>query len=272
MIENILSGLGLETEEIKTYLLLLETGPITAGNLSKKLGFPRSSLYGFLKRLQDQGMVNESKKFDIKIFSAEAPEKISLLFKQRIEDLAEKQSLYESILPDLRKLQPSKLITPKLQIFEGEEGLKSALKDMLLYKNISTQAFWPIKKMVDILTPDFFRYLNKERIRNNLYTRAIWPKSQKLDVKQHPYLGVGERFLREIRIAPAEMDFSMGYWIYGNKAVFISSRKESFGFIIESSELIQMLLVQFELVWKISKPLIIDSKDSDKFIEEMKRY
>jgi sugar-specific transcriptional regulator TrmB len=48
MIENLLKSLGFEEDDVKTYLLLLELGSITAGNLAKKLGIPRSSLYGFL--------------------------------------------------------------------------------------------------------------------------------------------------------------------------------------------------------------------------------
>ena len=146
------------------------------------------------------------------------------------------------------------------------------LKDMLLYRDIETQAYWPIKAMVDILSPDFFRYLNKERIKNNLYTRAIWPTSQKVDIKKHPYLGVGSDFKREIRIAPKEIDFSMGYWIYKNKVAFISSRKESFGFIIESKELVDMLLSQFELIWKLSKSIEANSKDTKVFLDEMRFY
>lgn len=269
MLSELLSTLNLGEDEAKTYALLLETGPIAVGNLAKKIGHPRSSLYGFLKRLQDQGLVSQSIRRRIKIFTAESPDKISLLFDQRIEDLQIKQKLYQQLLPDLRKKLPTKLINPKLQFFEGEEGLKNILKDMLLYYNMETQAFWPQKKMVEILGGDFFRYHNKERIKNNLYTRAIWPANQTVEIKKHPYFGVGEKFKREIRIAPAEIDFSMGYWIYGDKTAFISSRKESFGFILESSELAEMLLAQFEIIWKLSKPFIIDSKDTQTFLQEL---
>lgn len=142
---------------------------------------------------------------------------------------------------------------------------------MLLYDDIETQAFWPIKAMLDILSPDFFRYLNKERIKNHIYTRAIWPQSQVVDIKKHLYLGAGGEFQREIRIAPEGIDFSMGYWIYKDKAAFISSRKESFGFIIESRELVEMLLAQFEVIWKISKALKMESEDTASFLRELQQ-
>jgi DNA-binding transcriptional regulator GbsR (MarR family) len=272
MLENIFNALGLEPEEAKIYLLLLETGPITAGNLAKKIGMPRSSVYGFLKRLQNHNLILESQKQGVKTFSAETPEKINLLFRQRQETLTKNQELFKNLLPSLKPRVSQKFITPKVQLFEGKEGLQAALKDMLLFYDMETQALWPIKAMVDILSPDFFRYLNKERIKNNLYTRAIWPRKQTVNIAEHPYLGVGEAFKREIRLAPAAMDFSMGYWIYGNRVVFISSIKESFGFIIESAEMAETLKAQFEIIWGLSAKMSVDPEATQAFVKEIEKF
>lgn len=271
-ISALLSSLGLDQDDSKTYILLLETGPIAAGKLAKKLGVARSSLYGFLKRLVEKGLVVESQRGGIKQFAAEHPDKIDKLFNERVEQLQKDQQTYQSMLPELRSQRAQKLLNPRLQLFEGADGLKHVLKDMLLYSNLETQAFWPIQKMIDILGTDFFRYLNKVRIKSNLYTRTIWPSDQIIDIKKHPYMGAGPDFKREIRIAPKDMHFTMGYWIYGSKVVFVSSRKESFGFIIESAELTDMLKAQFELLWAASSPLSVDPQDAQPFIDELERY
>jgi len=271
MLNDILSHLGFSEEEVKIYLTLLEVGPISVGELAKKAGMPRSSLYGFLKRAKDKGIIAESLKWGVKVFSAKPPEAVTLLFQERIEALQKDEKRYRQLVPELTKRNPASFIAPKFELFEGEEGVKQVLKDMLLYNDLETQAFWPIKDMIEILSPDFFSYLNKVRIKNNLYTRAIWPQDKAVDIKKHPYLGVGTEFKREIRIAPKEISFSMGYWIYGNKTAFISSRKESFGFIIESQELVEMLLAQFELLWRLSKPIKVDPRDTSIFLEEIER-
>ena len=125
--------------------------------------------------------------------------------------------------------------------------------------------------MIEILSPEFFRYHNKERIKNSLYTRAIWPPDQTVDVKEHPYLGVGEAFHREIRIAPKGVDFVLGYWIYGDRVAFVSSVAESFGFILESEELIATLKAQFELIWNLSRPLSVNPEDTRSFVDELRR-
>lgn len=265
-----LIALGFTVEEIRTYSALLEHGAITAGALSKKSGIVRSSLYGILKRLQDGGLITQTLQGGVKLFVAKEPEIISQLFEQKIDELRHRQEFYQTILPTLRAKRPSNLLKPTFQLFEGEEGMRNILKDMLLYRDMETQAFWPIKQMVDVLSPDFFRYLNKIRIESNLYTRAIWPQQQTVDVAEHPYLGVGDEFRREIRIAPSEIDCSMGYWIYGNKVAFISSRREAFGFIIESAELVEMLLTQFEVIWKLSQPLKVNKEATNAFLQEIK--
>lgn len=259
--------LGLKPEEITTYFSLLEAGPLSASVLAKKMGIPRPSIYGFLKRLTEKGLVVESQKSGIKTFLAESPEKLNFLFEQQKERLLTEQAEYQKILPLLQTQSALKYINPKLQLFEGVEGLQNVLKDMLLYRDMETKSFWPIKKMIDILSPEFFRYLNKDRIRRNLYIRAIWPENEVVEISNHPYLGVGEGFKREIRIAPSGIDFSMGYWIYGNKVAFISSRKESFGFILESQEFAQMLSSQFEVLWGLSNPLKDDSREAREFLQ-----
>ena len=267
MIESILSDLGLHREEIKTFLFLLENGAQTAGNVAKKTGMSRPSIYGFLRKLRDLGLVVESQKNGIKLFSVSAKEHIESVFDYRITQFQKGKAAIEHAYVDIQKSGHG--VTPKFQLFEGKNGVRQVLKDMLLYKDITTKAYWPIRSMVDMLSSSFFNDLNKERIKQKIYTRAIWPQSQIVDIHKHPYLGAGEKFFREIRIAPKDISFSMGYWIYGDKAAFISSQKESFGFIIESRELVEMLSSQFEVIWNISRPLVVKGFDANSFLQDL---
>lgn len=271
-LDEILRGLGLDTAEIDTYSFLLMHGPTGAGQLAGKVGLARSSLYGVLNRLCERGLISESLDEKTKIFIAEPPDKLGLIFGRKIEALAELREEFRKILPDLKKNNKRILLKPRLEMLRGAEGLQSVLKDMLLYHDLQTFALWPIRSMLKVLSPEFFRYLNKERILNNLYTRAIWPADHGVNLKSHPYLGVGEGFKREIRVAPAGVEFPMGYWSYGRKTAFISSEKESFGFLIESDELSLTLKAQFDPLWNISTPLQSRREDTEMFLEELTRY
>ncbi len=159
---------------------------------------------------------------------------------------------------------------PRFQLFEGVEGVQHVLKDMLNFRECTTYALWPIKSMMEILSEDFFRYHNKERIRRKLYTRAIWPQKEAV-VEKNPFLGVGEEFYREIRIAPEPLNFTMGYWMYQNRIAFLSSRAESFGFIIESQEMAEMLRAQHDFLWESSAPLKVNALATQGFLDEMHR-
>lgn len=269
LFSKLLSPLGVDAEEADLYQTLVEHGAVTVGALAKERGVPRPSLYGTLRKLQDKGLVTSTLRSGVLLFAAEAPSKVAGLYEQRVEELTTAQKKFSDAAARLERGTSNHIIGPRFQIFEGVEGVKHVLKDMLLYRDMETIAYWPIRDMLDILSADFFRYLNKERIKRNLATRAIWPERQIVKVKDHPYLGVGTAFKRTIRIAPKQINFSMGYWVYGNKAAFISSRRESFGFIIESSELVEMLQSQFEVIWNMSKELKVAAADMAPFMREL---
>ena len=268
MIDKDLEKFGLRSEEIKTFLFLIENGSQPVGKMAKKTGVSRPSIYGFLKKLQDKGLIIESQKDGLKSFSVSPEEKINMVLDEQIKEIEETKATLKKAFKEIQRGNVP-IIGPRLQLFEGKKELQFILKDMLLYKNMETKAYWPIKSMIEVLGEDFFKQFNKERIKHNIYTRAIWPEKQVVDIKKHPYLGVSEDFLREIRMAPKEIDFSMGYWIYENKVAFISSKKETFGFILEGKEFAQMLSSQFEIIWRLSKEIKVNPKHTNAFIKDI---
>ena len=269
MYESLFLNLSISGDESRLYIAMLSSGGITAGDLAKQTGLPRPSIYTILKRLIIKGLVVESRKDNKKIFVPIHPDKIIDIFETRKKDLEHSEKEFKKYLSDIRSLLSNSYMSPKLEIFESKEGLERVLKDMLLYKDITTEAMWPIQTMIDTLSPEFFDRHNRERIKQNISVRAIWPENQVVNFKKHPYLGSGKDFKREIRIAPENMDFSMGYWIYGNKIAFLSSRKESFGFIIESAELSKTLRSQFNIVWKQSEPIKMKDSDTKEFVDSL---
>ena len=269
MIQEIFETLGFKEEETKTYLTLLDIGASSGGDLAKRTGMPRPTVYGYLDRLVVAGLVNQSMMRGIKIFTAESGEKIRLLYKRKIDDLRSKEKALDHIIPELEERAGMSLFRPKMQIFEGQSGIQNLMEDIFNYSDIETYVFWPIEFMLDIITPDFLRYHNKMRIQKRISLKSIWQKDQAQNLKNPPYLGSGKRYLRDIRVAPYNMNFRMGCWFYANTAIFISSRAESFGFMIESNELIDLLKAQHEVVWQISEPFEINPKGAELFLDDV---
>lgn len=270
MLEQIFETLGFKEEELKTYLSLLDFGPKTAGDLAKIMNLPRPTVYGYLERLMGSGLVTQSTRRGIKIFTAEPGERIRILYRKKIMDLRRKEKSLDDILPELEARGSMKLMRPRMQFFEGREGIEAALEDMLKSPpGTMTYAFWAIKAAMAVTSPDFFHYHNKQRIRNDIHIKGIWPRGQGADINTHPFLGWGPEFKRELKYAPPGVEFTMGYWVYGNKVIFISSRAESYGFIIESAEMAELMRVQHQVVWKVSEPVPFDAKYVQGFLKEL---
>jgi predicted transcriptional regulator len=275
MLEDILKGIGLSNLEISTYTRLSLDGASTASKLAKLIRIPRSSIYQVLKNLIAKGFVIETQiysnelKSNLKVFYAVDTANINLIIQKDIERMTHLKSKLKTVESVMSKKDINYLISPKFQIFYGEDKVQSILNDMLLYDNIQTFAFWPISDMIDVLGESFFRTLNKIRIRNNLYTRAIWSTEKSVDILKYPFLGSSESFKREIRIFSGKLNFSMGFWSYANKVAFLSSKKEGFGFIVESVELVEMLRSMFDIIWPMSEPIETESIETKKFLSEL---
>ncbi|MCF8496515.1 MAG: helix-turn-helix domain-containing protein [Alphaproteobacteria bacterium] len=269
MMNDIFETLGFREEEVRAYLSLLDSGPCAAGDLAKIMGLPRPTVYGYLERLMAGGLATQSLRRGVKIFVPEPGEKIRLLYARKIEDLRSKEKALDDLLPTLEKRTGMALMRPRIQVFEGREGLESALQDVLSHQSIKMLSFWSIKAAIEATSEDFFWYHNKERIKRGIQIDAIWPPEQAIDVKRYPALGAGPAFKREIRIAPQGIESSMGYWIYANKVLFASSRKESFCFIIESAELVQMMSNQHRVIWDLSTPLTPKAADMKPFLDDL---
>lgn len=255
MLEQILNKLDISPTEISLYNTLIETGPSTAGLLARKMHVPRSSLYGYLETLRLKGLVRQSRKYDKKIWQAEPVETIGLLIQNNVDGLLQTKEKFLAILPELQKKRATDFVAPAVTYFEGVEGMRQMFRDILLYHDIETVALWSIKDAVRFLGREFMEELSAKRTKNRISLRVIWPEEKEGDVSQFGFLPPGKEFFRDIRIAPKDITTSMGYWVYENKTSFISSKGESFGFIVESVELADMLRKQFEVFWGMSKPI-----------------
>jgi sugar-specific transcriptional regulator TrmB len=245
--------IGLSEDEIKIYLELLESGQATAGELAKRLGIVRPTVYNYLQKMTDKGVVERSLKHGIRSFSAQSPDKLDRLFEAKQKEIEQQRNNFKIQIPQLMGKFGKKNTPPKIKIFEGEE-IKNIFNDIINYRDIDTYSFWPVNNILQSLGHDYWIWNNRERVQNNTRIFAIRPESKDVSAKEAPYTAACKELLREVRIAPKEIDFSMGYWIYKNKVAMLSSTRERIGFIIESEEMIEMLKTQWKFIWAQSKP------------------
>ncbi len=247
-----LSSLGVSSNEQKVFEELVYYGPFTAGEIAKRLHIPRPTSYLHLRNLRDKGLVCEVIKTGTTLFYNEPFEKVSLLISNQKNELDNLEKNLENFKTQAESNNP-RSHEPHIKYFEGKEGIGQLLKDLLLFKDTETFAFWPISEMVKVLGYDFFVKHNQERIKRGISVRALWFEKTTLDSKKFPAFGQGQSHLREIRIAPEELESQLGYWCYKDRTIFLSSKKEGFGFIVNSRELVETMKTQFDFMWKQSK-------------------
>lgn len=249
---QLLSLFDLREIEINLYEALFYGKEMGASELAKQAGVSRTSVYDLIKRLKDEGLVIESQKNGTAVFSIQPPEKLQLLLAEKEKELILAKSGLAVLQTDY--LKQNKTAKPKLQMFEGRQELQQMMKDLLLYRDITVHALWPIETITKLLTAEFMAEFHKKRAERNIALDVIWPAGQLTEIKKHSFLKDATQ-KRQARVAPVGVDFSLGYSIYGNTVRFISSSKENFGFLVESAELSAMMKSQWEIIWRLSKPV-----------------
>ncbi|MFM2383460.1 MAG: hypothetical protein RIQ72_32 [Candidatus Parcubacteria bacterium] len=267
MLQTLFNELQLTGPAHRIYSYLLECNGASARQIAENLNIPRPSVYDNLKSLSNHGLVIEQIKNDKKVFCVDDVKKIPQILEDKIHTLEIEKKKLEKLIPTL--LTQGESFMPKIKFYTGKEGVRQVLNDVLWYKDIEIQSMFPISEMIAVLGKEYFENHNRQRIRKNIYIKAIWPKARAVSFKDQPALGAGKAFKREIRIAPKQMIWDMGYWNYADKVAIVSSRKEGFGFIISSKDFSQLLKAQFDLIWSISKELKTNPKDTEEFLKSV---
>ena len=265
MLNQIFKNLGFSETAYRIYLRLLEVEHSSARQLAENLNLPRPTIYDNLKLLIKNDLVLEKEEENKKVFKIDDTKNLLHLAKNKKEEIIKNEKEIESLLPKLAV--KSRDYEPKIKFYAGAEGIKQVLRDLLWYENIETLTMWPISEMVEILGSEYLIDLNRRRIRKNISIRGLWPHDKLVNLKDYPFLGVGKSHLRQLRIAPKEMTWSMSYWLYADKVAFISSAKEKFGFVVQSHDFVELAKSQFEIIWKLSKPIKPQPKYTDNFLK-----
>ncbi len=264
MFQNAFKELDLSEVTRQVYLYLIEHGTSSARTIAENLGIPRPSAYDNLKLLIQKGLVLERDEEHKKFFQVDDLKQLSRLLTEKAEELRRERDALDTLLPSLKTKTDS--VEPRIKFYSGVEGVRQVLNDIHWYHDLDTMSLWPVSEMVGLLGKEYFADFNRKRIRQKIFIRAIWPQDKRVSFKENPFLGTGGGHLRELRLAPKGLSWNMGYWIYADKVAFLSSRKETFGFIIRSRDFANMMKTQFESVWKASKPVKAEARFTDAFL------
>jgi len=125
--QNVLKELGLSEGEIKVYLALLKLGSCPVSKVKEESELHRTTIYDFVEKLLNKGLINYVVKNNVKYYSAAHPNKL-------LEYLKEKQDKLSQILPELVEISKFEKEEVSVEVYKGKEGMKTALLEGLKAK------------------------------------------------------------------------------------------------------------------------------------------
>jgi HTH-type transcriptional regulator, sugar sensing transcriptional regulator len=237
--EEELREFGLTDKEIKVYLAALKLGSALVQEIAENAGTYRTYTYDVLKSLKEKGLVSHAVKSGKQYFEVAEPEKL-------LNVLKEKENKINGILPELKNLYKSVSEKPKIEIYEGKEGLKTMLDDIIRTKK-EILVYGSTKKQLDLLKFYFPNFI-KRRVEEKIKTKVITENSKEareINKKNK------EKF-REVRFLSKEIEFSTATNIYGDKVAILSLENDIFGIIIENKNIADTQRTIFNMFWKMA--------------------
>ena len=240
-----LQEFGLSDKETRVYLALLEFETSAIQEIAKYAGVNRSSTYVVLESLLRKGLVSTSE--GGKKYLVSPPDTLLRQAEHASQKSKEIQERIREILPTLKAWHRENRHRPRVQVFEGKEGMKLVYEDALSSKKGSLIRAFSQPKAWEGLEEGYFSYLKNKRIAQGIHLKAIYPYEIQT---RGDFTSIDKKRLAEFRFLPRGVaKFSSDFRIYEDK-IALTSYEDRFGIVIENKEITDMIKFLFDLAWE----------------------
>ncbi len=126
-----LQELGLDDKEIRVLMSVLKVGVQPASVIAKHCKLDRTTTYRILKQLTQKKLLSQSKKGGITVFYNEKTSSIQEYLVKEKERLALLETEFDSVAPQLESLKMGVQAMPKIQIYDGTNGITQLYSDVI---------------------------------------------------------------------------------------------------------------------------------------------
>lgn len=255
MIEEYFRNLDISDNEAKVYLVLAEVGKTTASLIAKKIQFPRSTVYTILDSLKIKGLISVEQTQEVTFYVANKPSSLKRMVEEEKKSAKERFLIKEDSASKLTEqlevyFKQQNYSIPKLQFFEGTNGVKNMLYD---YSKIWQESitkydttWWGYQ---DIHFVETYRewldlywsnMLKDERV---LLLSNHSPVEKKLKKKIRG---------RQIKMVPKKYDFSSTIWVLGDYVVTVMTRqKPHYAFMLNDAVFAAGQRITYQMLWEL---------------------
>lgn len=240
---SVLSQLELNEKESLIYSTLLEMGPSSIQEISRRTAVNRVTTYESVGRLKNKGLLFATKRGKREFVAAESPEILQSLLREKEERLKNVSlDLQNIVLPTLRAIDLKQEKRPQVRFFEGIEGIFRVYDEYLLkYPSaMSFGSYDPIMKISTEKTESkYFSAISKRRI---LYRTILE------DTETNRAFAEKGRGITHAKFLASGSKISADILIFGPCVATISYEKMT-ATVIEDDSIAKSLKMLFEFMW-----------------------
>lgn len=241
--EEILEKLGLAPKEIRVYVTLLKEGPSSVRQLASVTAINRGTVYDALKNLQALQLARFYNKETKQYFVAAEPDKLEALASRRIDDLSRAQEKLTHVIAELETVYDGGSREPVARMYEGGEGMKTILEDVLSSMETSKEK-------------EYYVY-SSSSVRDALYTSFPDYTKKRIDAGirvKNISLGKGGSTagLDERKWIPATEGTPTYILMYAGKVanIFLDKSGELVGLIVDNKGIYETQKLLFSSLWE----------------------
>ncbi len=250
-LKKALETIGLSANETAVLLVLLENGHMFVAAIARAAKLNRTTTYGVLKLLGEKGLVSSIRKEGAIRYQSIAPDQLPAYIERRRESLEESKDQLIELIPQIKLLRSKGKTLPKVQFFEGKEGVMQAYEDTLennrekILRDITG-----IDAVFNSFDIGWIEYYLKKRA--GLGIRCIdlvpdtdWGRKSAAD---------DSKYLRTTKFLPPEHSFGAELSIYDNKVwIFSYAQQNPVAVIVEDETIAAMMKTLFDFMAKNAK-------------------
>lgn len=234
--ERFLQSLGLGIKESRIYMALLQEGPATISDLSRRTGLYRPALYKTLPGLVGRGLVTISPSGSRRKYVAESPQKLRAIYASSIEESG-------AVLDEMERTWENEDARPLVKYFEGRKGISFIFSDIVhtlkrgdVFYRYTSAEDW--EKNKGYLPPEYRPIREQKQLQRFVIGSEIIKKRK-------PNLN------RAVKAIPAAYDlfqYDITQIIYSDKVAFIDYGSEA-AFIVENAKIAAFQKSLFKLLY-----------------------
>jgi sugar-specific transcriptional regulator TrmB len=248
-LKSYLVDFGLNDKEISIYISLLQAGPSTIMDLSRKTSIKRSTTHNNVEELIKKGLVSQTNYGERRMVIAEDPEKLKFLLEQRKWDVQKLEKVMPELVSTIYEMVPQAKTNSQVDVkyYAGTTGVRMVYAEAL--KSNELKSYVNLAKVLEKL-PDnsdlFIDALKKNKglkiyeiLDNSEVTQEYTPEFSKFKNYEYKYTS------KSLELSAVDI------LMYDNKVAVVNVDEGLSAIVIEDPAYYSNSTAIFNFIWGI---------------------